>query len=567
MTLLFWHGGNICLAEQEFTLVLSGIDEPLRENVMAYLSLAKQPQPLDDLQFNRLYNKAAEETRKALEPFGYYSSDVTVSHFWEEDELQVHVEVDPGKPVRVAELNIDIKGPGRDEEDIVKAIGTFPLQRGNVFEHQVYEQGKRKLLAAALDQGYHKVAFATSSVRVSRQELAAEVELSLDTGPLFLFGPITYENNMLTEKLLQKIASCSEGDRFSPRALTRMRQSLVSSGYFSKAEVSYDIAAADSDRIPVTVSLTPNLANKYGLGAGYGTDTGIRGNLEWHNRYLNRYGHLLDLQWQPSERKSYVGGVYTIPLSDPKKERLSLRGKFENENFDNTETKTWSSTVGYDRLTDKGEYNLFLTYLDEDYETGLDFGNSILLTPGVKATLRIADNRLVTRHGISLAATVTGGHDQVVSDTTFLQGMLAGKAITTPMDNWRLIGRCELGSTATDDIYDLPPSLRFYAGGDQSVRGYGYKRIGPKDAAGNVIGGRYLFTYSLEVERSLSEQWAAALFFDSGTAFNSFSNVSMQSGAGGGIRWKASFGQIRVDVARQVEENSWRLHLTIGADL
>jgi translocation and assembly module TamA len=120
-----------------------------------------------------------------------------------------------------------------------------------------------------------------------------------------------------------------------------------------------------------------------------------------------------------------------------------------------------------------------------------------------------------------------------------------------------------------DDLDDLPLSLRFFAGGDQSVRGYGYKKIGPADREGNIVGGRYLFTWSLELERELFDQWSAAVFYDAGSAMNSFTDLTMKEGAGAGIRWNAPFGQVRLDLARAIDDggNSWRVHLTLGADL
>ncbi|MCL1979965.1 MAG: BamA/TamA family outer membrane protein, partial [Proteobacteria bacterium] len=315
--------------------------------------------------------------------------------------------------------------------------------------------------------------------------------------------------------------------------------------------------------------LTPNLAHKYGVGLGYGTDTGARATLEYTNRYINRFGHQLDMQLQPAQRKSNLSATYTIPIGDPKKDRIALTGKYETEEFDQTDTKTLNATISHDHFREWGEYSTFVQFLDERYNTGLGGTNQDdLVVLGFKGSVFWADDRIITRRGIRLTATVIGSEENLLANTSFLQPSLRAKAIYAFFDQWRLLGRGEIGTTLVNDIYGLPPTLRYYAGGDQSVRGYGYKKIGPTDANGNVIGGKNLLTYSVELERTLFDAWSGAIFYDSGTATNDFANMDLHSGAGFGIRWNGVFGQIRLDLAKALDEGgSWRLHFTMGADL
>jgi len=208
-------------------------------------------------------------------------------------------------------------------------------------------------------------------------------------------------------------------------------------------------------------------------------------------------------------------------------------------------------------------------FIDERYSVGSAGTNrKSLVVPGLKGSVFWADDRISTKRGIRLSATVIGSEENVLAGTSFLQTTLRAKAIYSFFDEWRLLGRGEIGTTLVNDIYNLPPTLRYYAGGDQSVRGYGYKRIGPVDAQGNVVGGKDLLTCSVELERTLFDAWSGAVFYDSGTATNSFADLAMHSGAGIGVRWNGVFGQIRLDVAKALDqEGTWRIHLTMGADL
>jgi translocation and assembly module TamA len=480
----------------------------------------------------------------------------------------VEIVVSTGPPVTVKEVEIVLSGPGERDSILREAAQQFPLHQGDILDHQVYEGGKDKLIAVALESGYHRANLRSSRVEISRKLLTATVRLQLDTGPRYLFGPLTFDADFIDHELLRKIAKVNEGDPFSPKTLTRLRQSLFYADYFNTVNLEYDLDQATDFRVPVTIVLTPNLAHRYGIGLGYGTDTGLRGTLEYSNRHINRLGHQLDIQLQPSQRKNNLSGVYTIPIGDPKRDRLSLVGKYETEQFDNTDTETLNAIISHDHFRERGEYSTYLQFLDEQYSIGSDTDQAALFIPGLKGSVFWADDRIATKRGIRLSATVIGSEETVLADTTFAQASLRTKAIYTLFDQWRCIGRADIGTTLVDDIYDLPPALRFYAGGDQSVRGYGYKKIGPVDADGNVLGGKNMLTYSVELERTLFDAWSGAIFYDSGTAMNSFSNITLHSGAGIGVRWSGVFGQIRLDLARALdEEGSWRIHFTMGADL
>jgi translocation and assembly module TamA len=560
----------LCAQPPVIVNISGNLTESQRRNIRSHLSLTRLQEnetPTEAI-FNRLYSKARQEAAKALEPFGYYTPEISLTQHSEDGARSIEMVVVTGPPVTVKEVEIAFTGPGEQEAILREAAQRFPLRQGDALDHQLYEDGKDKLIAIALESGYHQATFRTSRVEISKKSLSATVRLQLDTGPRYFFGPLTFDADFIDHDLLRKIAPVHEGDPFSPKALARLRQSLFNADYFKTVDLEYDPNQAIAFKVPVKVVLTPNLAHKYGIGLGYGTDTGARGTLEYTNRHINKLGHQLDIQLQPAQRKSNLGGTYTIPIGDPKKDRLALAGKYETEKFDNTDTKTVNATVSHDHFREWGEYSTYLQFLDEQYSIGSDTDHATLVIPGLKGSVFWADDRITTKQGIRFTTTVIGSEKNVLAETTFLQTTLRSKAIYTPIDQWRVLGRAEIGTTLVDDINDLPPTLRYYAGGDQSVRGYGYKKIGPVDSDGNVLGGKNLLTYSVELERSLFEEWSGALFYDSGTAMNTFSNITLHSGAGIGVRWSGVFGQIRLDLAKALdEEGSWRIHFTMGADL
>ena len=571
LTLLFLTAALCFGAGPSVRFEFSGnLSEAQQQNVAGRLSLGKlKEQPaVSEEQFLRLYALVNREAAKALEPFGFYSPAITAGKAQENGVWVVRLHIQTGPPVVIRSVFIDVAGEGEKDPALTKAVKAFSLRQGEVLDHQRYEEAKDALIASALDSGYLKAVFRGSRVAVRRKDSSADIKLHVITGPQYVYGPVTFKADFIDHDLLRKIAPSQEGDPFTPKSLNRFRQSLYNAGYFSTVELLYSLPKSAGAKVPVTVVLTPNLAHKYGMGLGYGTDTGIRGTLEYSNRHINRWGHQLDLQWQPAERKDNFSGAYTIPIGDPKKDRLSILGNYQTENFNGTETEGWNSTLSHDHFSDWGEYSTYVEFLDERFTIGDDTGRATLIIPGVKGSLYWADDRIVTKRGLRLAASLLGSEESVLGDTSFLQAALRAKGIWSFGEQWRLIGRADWGITVVDDITSLPPSLRYYAGGDQSVRGYGYRKIGPADADGHIIGGKNLVTYSLELERTLFDEWSGAVFYDCGGVSDSFTSVSMQSGAGIGVRWNAPFGQVRLDLAKAIDEaESWRIHFTIGADL
>lgn len=572
----FLSAATIACANPHVNVQIHGtLSDNLRQNINGSLSLTRldNKEPLTKATFLRMYDKTRAEAARALQPFGYYDPTISISQQQvQPDTWQVVLNVDPGPPTLVTKVEITVTGPGAEDTSTAALIRDFPLHQGNQLNDPVYEQGKDQLITRMLDKGYNRAYLSMSRVEVRKRDYSAKIILKVDTGPRYVIGPIAFKADFLSQSLLQKITPVHEGDPLSPKALTRMRQSLYDAGYFSEVNIKYNLddASPDTHKVPVTVLLKPDLAHKYGIGLGYGTDTGPRATLAYTNRHINSLGHQLTLQWQPAQYKSSFSGVYSIPIGDPDRDRLSLTSSYATEEFDNTKTETFSNIISADHVRSWGDYSTFFQILKENYSTGAvgDEGNVIYALPGIKGSLFWADDRINTTRGLRLSASVKGSKDGFAADSDFLQANINLKVIYQFWDKWKIIGRTDLGSTLVGDISALPPSLRYYAGGDESVRGYGYKKIGPTDGYGNILGGKNLFVYSIELDRVLFGKWSGAVFYDSGATGNSFADLTMQSGAGVGIRWSGVFGQIRLDLAKSLDDgNSWRIHLTMGADL
>lgn len=550
--------------------VAARLDEQTLALIQARLRIYQQRQSprLSVGEMRRLHRQAAADIQSVLEPLGYYSPRIESALVETEGLWHASYIITPGEPVRVRSVSVAVTGAGCELSLFSDLSEQFPLQKGAVLNHQHYEGGKNVILQWARRNGFVEASFEKSEIRVYQADRQAEIDLLLHTGRRFLFGTTHSNQKIINQQLLSRYLPYKEGEPYSLRALTRLQSTLYDTGFFSGVTVEPEFEKISEQRVPVALTLTPALRNRYSFGIGYGTDTGMRGKMEWKNRLFNDSGHKVHSSLQLSENINKIGASYEIPVADPRYDALKYAGSWASEQWEGTQTDLLSVAASLSHSGPVYQYGATFEVRDENYDVGVTSGSSFLLLPGFGWSVVIAENRINTEDGWRFSVDVKGTEKSLLSDATFVQAQAGVKGIKSLFDKWRLIGRLTLGTTVVDSIDDLPPSLRFYAGGDQSVRGYDYKSIGPVDSSGTVVGGRYLLVGSMEAERRVNELWSAAVFYDTGQAMDSI-DVDLKHSAGLGARITLPFGQIRMDVAVPLreEEFSYRFHLNVGADL
>jgi len=565
--LAIWLAGQAMAADIQ--VVVKGLDDELKNNVLAGLELylLRDNPRLTVYDIHRLNKKADENIRDALAPFGYY--DPTVSSKLTENDQNFLAEytISVGEPVRVAMIDLEVIGPGREAFDNISQ--QFPLQVGDILDQEKYEQGKKRLTIAAMRRGYMKASFSRRELRIDRQEKRAEIYLVLDTGMQFVFGTTTFQDHTVNKELLERYLPYQPGDPYRPGKLIELQKLLYRTEFFSRVAVEGQLDHVENYTVPVDVRLTPpEHLNRYSVGLGYATDTGARIRLEWWNRLLNSRGHQVRTSAQLSQYDSSLRIDYTLPWLDPKRDSFGYSIGYQDQSWEDTDTKLFTAGVNLERKGDVVRHGGSFQFRNEDYSVGVTSGSSVLFVPTYTGTLIWADDLFETKYGLDLSLSISGASEALASDVSYFKTVLNGKTIISLIPGLRFIGRGSLGSIMVDSIDNLPPSLRFYAGGDQSVRGYAYRELGTRDASGAVVGGRYLVVGSGEIEKSITDTWSCAAFWDVGNAMDDL-GIDLKQGVGGGIRYRLPFGQVRLDLATAITEEGTplRLHLTVGADL
>lgn len=554
------------------TVRIRGLDPLLEANVRTRLSLERmgpaQRQGLSEQRLAYLLRIAPAEVREALEPFGYYDAQVDLQVAREGEQLSVTATVVPGPAVTVRRLALDVEGPAREDPAVAVRLAGFHPRPGEVMDHRNYEAGKAAIARGLAEHGYFDAELATHRVEVTRAERAADIALGWRSGPRYRFGSVRFEGQPLDPGVLDPLVPWKRGEPFDQARLLALQQSLAETDYFGGISLTPQPEAAVDGEVPVQVTLVPAKRSVYRAGLRYGTDAGagVTGRLE--RRYLNRRGHklLLDLSLAQRDRQllaqyripafAWLDGWYALTLDVREEEIDDFTSQYVN--LAATRSGRWKDWELLAGLNFKRERFDALDPNDLAYAT--------VVYPSLWGRWKQGDDPNLPRRGHALALELRAASRSAGSSVDFLQVRAQGDWIRGIGADNRLLLRGELGATASPDFADMPPSLRFYAGGDRSVRGFGYKAIGP-DREGRVLGGRYLAVGSVEFEHMFTPQWGGAVFVDAGDAFDD--DFELKVGFGAGLRWRSPIGPVRVDLAHGIGEggDAVRLHVRIGPDL
>ena len=614
---------------------VSGLaDKVMEDNVRSALSLSDElEKDITARRLNYLLRQAEAETREALEPFGYYSPVITVKRSDREravgepapgrtgaandsgntadsdadtaaaDDAQaarrpagerarpdrilsVSIHIELGEPVRVRNEAVAVDGEANQDKTVAAALTAFVPREGAVLDHRLYEASKSRVAGALAGHGYFDAELVAHRVEVTRADNAADIDLRWTSGERHALGAVTFNQEperVIRDSLLQKLVDWDEGDPYDAAKLDKLRRSLTALDYFGLVDVNAKPEDASDKVVPITIDLTPAPRSIYTAGLSYGTisGAGVTGGIE--RRYLNTRGHkaLAQVEYAINRKMAtlqyrvpafaWLDGWYTASLQAvdeltdyTNSRRLELVGSRSGQ-FNNQLNLVASMHV----LRERWAYNI------ADDGGGalapIDYSYASFWFPSLQAEYIDVDDRLDPRRGAGGTLTVRGGKGGADGDATFVQLHASAQWFHGFDADSKLILRGEAGHTFTDQILDLPPSLRYYAGGDRSVRGYGWHEIGPKvetDAGFYSTGASNVVTASVEYERYFKGPWGAAVFIDSGSAFDG-NKPDMHTGVGVGVRWRSPVGPVRIDIARGLDspDSPFTLHLNIGASL
>jgi translocation and assembly module TamA len=556
----------------EIKIEFEGIDDELEAAARNNLELQQYAErEVSPTQVNRLFAKAEEEIRTALQPYGYYETRVQsdLQKGEKDGDFVAKFRVERGAPVIVGESRVVVEGSARELEPIQDAIKAFRPSVGERLEHGVYEGSKAVIANLLQTNGFFDAQLERHRVEVVQSSKSATIDLAFNSGERYRFGPVNFSEAQFPEEFLRRYVPWAPGAYYSTDELLTMQQRLVDTEYFSSVSVQPDLERKANGEVPVETLLIPAKRTLYKAGVYVSTDSGPGVRLGVERRWLNNRGHKLGGGIEYSQRMHEISTVYRIPLPGRRNRSLDFAGGYRDEETD-TSTSRLARLSAMETVQQWHDYTrtLGLQYLNGDFIIADEQNSSSLLYVDTMLTRKRSDDPMYATRGLSLLYGLRFASEGLLSDTSFAQIRAEAKWIRPASKQSRFIARAAVGAMTVDDFNALPPELRFFAGGDRSVRGFDYQEIGERNAEGGVIGGKYLTVVSAEYEYYFLPKWGAAIFVDAGDAYSSDLNANV--GAGLGVRWRSPVGLVRVDVATPVVtdmEEKIRFHIMVGPDL
>ncbi|MBS0286631.1 MAG: outer membrane protein assembly factor [Proteobacteria bacterium] len=552
-------------------VVLHGVDKAMEENIRANLTVLHETLDEENATKEAIEQRSKQEILAALQPFGYYEPTVHSNIDIKEGKINVSFDIQLGEPVKILAIHFVLTGQGEKDPRLKNLFALFTMKIGDVFVHDTYEQGKKALLSQTIQSGYLNASFSEHKVEVDLENKTSQIFLSLDTGARHFFGDVTFGETVLSNKLLNRYLPFAPGDPYQPEKIMLLQNRLTQSDYFKNANVKA-VTEEGATTVPVVVELEDAKPNHYILGAGYGTDTGVRGKLGWTRRRLNSMGHRFTAQAQISEIYDKIYAEYSIPGKRPYSDQLKFQGGFYDDEFSEKPSQIYEAGILEERIISNWERRLGVNYHHERFNAFItnDVIESKLILPTI-TFIQVRKSESDAVSGRRIEFTMRGSVDALFSDTTFFQSYLQLKWVHGFTDNTRLLMRGDFGFTLPDDSERLPLSQRFFAGGDLSLRGYGYRSLPneiDKDGNYQPVGGAYLAVGSLELHQTIKKPFGVFTFVDAGNAYRElFQETAI--GVGAGVEWQTRLGPIKFAVAKPLTKTSdaWRIHASFGPEL
>ncbi|QXG35553.1 autotransporter assembly complex protein TamA [Pseudomonas viridiflava] len=555
------------LADARLDVQITPANPDLKANIEGYVGELGER----NAQALRNFSLGAEQqAEKAAQALGYYQAQID-SEIQDGENPRLVIKVLPGEPIRLRNVVVRVEGPAASLKAF-KVPQSDALKAGAVLNHGHYEDAKRLIQNQASRYGFFSGRFTSQRLSIDPRAGVADIELVYDSGPRYSLGKVVFSGDSpFDEDLLKRMVPFKENTPYDSQLIAELNQAMQASGYFEGVRVDAAPTAAIGQVIPVTVQLETRKPRTMGLGLGFSTDVGPRGRANWTRHWANAQGHSYGFESELSAPRQNVGLWYDVPLDPPLTDKLRFAGGYQYEEIAGTDSLSKLLTVGpewHSKLPNGWERVISLKWQREEYRLGDDSGLSTLLMPGISYSYLRSDDRIDPHKGYRLQFDAQVAKEGLGSDANLVRGNVLLKGLTTVAQNHRFLGRVQFGGNFTDGYTSIPPSLRFFAGGDQSVRGYDYQTLSPTNSDGDRIGGRYMVAGSVEYQYSIAEKWRLATFVDQGNSFNSLDLPSLKTGVGFGVRWVSPVGPLRLDLAHPLDDDGGvRLHFSMGPEL
>jgi len=557
LLLLLFAIPALARAEDHLHFRVIGVADHLRE----LLNKALPAIPYDGKNARREELLLSEDLRlkSALEAYGYYAATWTRREIpLEGGSYEIIYDIHAGRPIVLREVDLRLQGPAAADPAFERRWKEFPLKKGDVLDQVLYEEWKGHALESLHARGYVQARYQRHEILMDRDEYWADIYLWLNSGERFKVGNIRIEGaDNYPRWFITRYLSIRPGDWYSPEALALSQSNLRNADRFSAVSVTGLTEEAADGKVPIAVRLKSLPTQHFKAGIGYSTDIGVNGVLGYDNYDMFDAAQHLKIDATVAQKTRNLGFAYTWPVGKTLGSEYVANAAFQNEVLKVYTNNALTANIGRQWTLGRGAnpnrtetVRILMSLEQANYTVASQSNNSHYIYPSIHFALSDYDNILRPISGYSLSATVEGSSKVLGSTTNFLRFSGRARWDTRLAAQWAAGLRARLGALQlSGPINDLPPNLRFFAGGQNSLPGYGYLSQGPRAANGEVEGGRFLAVVGANLQRFVSKDIAIVAFYDAGNAFDSPSDFRVLQDVGLGVRWFSPVGPIHFELA------------------
>lgn len=562
----------------------AGTLTPLLEKHLPIIRAANDA-ALSEEEWQVLVQHSTQQIRDLLSTEGYFSPAIRTEEHPEKDadkeiekrRLRVRFFIDPGEPARVTEARLDFTGDiqtrqGEDSQRLKALRQQWSLPPGERFTQSAWDRAKAEVLRKLHEEDFPSAQIIASSATIDPDTNHAQLQVTLDSGPAFTLGTLDIHGlSRYPAELIQRVSPLRPGEPYRQERLSELQSRLLDTGYFRSVFVTIDPDPDHAQGAPVRVEVSENPAKRLSVGIGISSDVGTRLQLKWLNRHFlgedwrlesvvrtDRLSQLAqsELYFQPLQQNGLAGKLEGwIPSVAIALERTSLTGI----DLDRIRHSVRLSTPS--RINERVLSVSFLA--DRRTIPGVETRTRQALVAGYAWTRRRFDQPLAPTRGYSAGIDLSAGVGGAFNDDSIARVLLSGVWLRPLHTRWTAAIRLQAGQITGARTDSVPEDLLFRTGGDQTVRGYGYGKLGvPRNNV--IVGGDVMAVISTELIYRINPEWGVALFHDAGDAALSWQDFRWRRGVGVGARWRSPIGALNADIARGLDQGETRLHFSVG---
>ena len=532
---------------------------------------------LDATELQRLLDAADTQARDLLATQGHFQARLQ----WRTESgpdrgpgprWRLHLQVDPGPVAQVQAVHWTFEGHlqtsehHRVQREALQQQWAMPI--GHAFTQDAWQQAKAAALRQLTAEHYPLGQWVRTEAQVDPEQGRVVLALTLDSGPEVFIGPtrITGPERYSLEQV-ERLANLPRGRSYRQSDLLEAQQRLVLSGFYDAVFVTLD-TEGPPEAMPVRIELKETPRQRWQLGVGVRSDTGPRLTLE-HTQH-----RVPGLDWRSVAKLSVDRVLQSASLDllappDADLWRWSLGTKAEHQQFDGYEVSSQRLRAGRTQPSERLDRSHYLQY-DHAQTEGNQNDTRNALSVHYAWTWRDFDTLPFPNHGWGMGLELGAGVPLGATATPYLRSLVKVLGLLpVGSQGHRLSLRGSAGAVDTRQVDDIPVTQLFVAGGEHPVRGYAPGSIGVPGTSGSVTAGRYLLTGSAEWLTPIRTgerrtDWDSVVFIDAGAVTNEPARWNTAVGLGLGARWRSPVGPLEIDLARALQTQRWRLHVSIG---